>query len=219
MRCKVIDEYSCIFRNISLEISKNMSKYYEFDLFLQIPDLKKIDILEALEILALRLSTFNNAEIDELILESYYFDLWKGLYEKQSSYADDYIAIIGQLFLGGYIDFERCDWLEGEECIPAILSQYHPNNQYEVWKYFRDNYIYELECNSWEFNPTQGEFWDNPNNWNNLNISCIITPKGDTYYKEVLKPKFYNKYKDLEVEIDSKGNVIRWIGQINRANQ
>ncbi|EIB18168.1 hypothetical protein cje100_07866, partial [Campylobacter jejuni subsp. jejuni LMG 23216] len=26
----------------------------------------------------------------------------------------------------------------------------------------------------------------------------------------------YNKYKDLEVEIDDKGNVLRWIGEINR---
>ena len=33
---------------------------------------------------------------------------------------------------------------------------------------------------------------------------------------EILAPKFYNKYKDLEVEIDDKGNVLRWIGEINR---
>ena len=29
-------------------------------------------------------------------------------------------------------------------------------------------------------------------------------------------PEFYNKYKDLEVEIDDKGNIVRWIGEINR---
>ncbi|EKE4839768.1 hypothetical protein OU089_001848, partial [Campylobacter coli] len=42
------------------------------------------------------------------------------------------------------------------------------------------------------------------------------TPKGTKYFQEILAPKFYNKYKDLEVEIDDKGNVLRWIGEINR---
>ena len=215
MRYKAINEYGRLFRDIPLEISKNMSDYDEFDLFLQIPDLKKIDILEALEELALSL-LYQYKDIDDAPFGSYYFDLWGGLNQEQSSYADDYIAIIGQLFLGGYIDFERCMWEYDKVENTPNLSQYHPNNQYETWVYFRNNYIYELKCNSFKFNLAQGEFWDNPNNWNYLNISCIITPKGDTYYKEVLKPRFYNKYKDLEVEIDSKGNIVRWIGRINR---
>ncbi|HEF9143851.1 TPA: hypothetical protein SBV52_001797, partial [Campylobacter coli] len=58
--------------------------------------------------------------------------------------------------------------------------------------------------------------WDTPKYWSQYNIWVARTPKGDEYFKKVLAPRFYNKYKDLEVEIDSKGNVIRWIGQINR---
>ncbi|HED6133944.1 TPA: hypothetical protein R5X18_001631 [Campylobacter coli] len=48
------------------------------------------------------------------------------------------------------------------------------------------------------------------------NINCFRTQKGTKYFNEILAPKFYNKYKDLEVEIDDKGNIIRWIGKINR---
>ena len=57
--------------------------------------------------------------------------------------------------------------------------------------------------------------WDTPKYWSQYNIWVARTPKGTKYFNEILSPKFYNKYKDLEVEIDDKGNIIRWIGQIN----
>ncbi|AXL42344.1 hypothetical protein AEI20_06205 [Campylobacter jejuni] len=49
----------------------------------------------------------------------------------------------------------------------------------------------------------------------NLTINNKEVKQIDFIY-EILAPKFYNKYKDLEVEIDDKGNVLRWIGEINR---
>ncbi|EHL8267774.1 hypothetical protein I9Q68_02340, partial [Campylobacter coli] len=55
-----------------------------------------------------------------------------------------------------------------------------------------------------------------PQYWSQYNIWVATTPKGTKYFNEILAPKFYNKYKDLEVEIDDKGNIIRWIGKINR---
>ena len=53
----------------------------------------------------------------------------------------------------------------------------------------------------------------------NIGISIdwvATTERGEKYFNEILSPKFYNKYKDLEVEIDDKGNIIRWIGKINK---
>ncbi|MGI7165693.1 hypothetical protein ACNGDN_09280, partial [Campylobacter coli] len=55
-----------------------------------------------------------------------------------------------------------------------------------------------------------------PQYWSQYNIWIATTLKGTKYFQEILAPKFYNKYKDLEVEIDDKGNVLRWIGEINR---
>ncbi|HFP7462809.1 TPA: hypothetical protein ACVZ4T_001867, partial [Campylobacter jejuni] len=63
------------------------------------------------------------------------------------------------------------------------------------------------------FSPTS---WDTPQYWSQYNIWVATTPKGTKYFQEILTPKFYNKYKDLEVEIDDKGNIIRWIGEINK---
>ncbi len=34
-------------------------------------------------------------------------------------------------------------------------------------------------------------------------------PKGTQYFNKILSPRFYNKHKDLEVEIDSKGDIVR----------
>ena len=58
--------------------------------------------------------------------------------------------------------------------------------------------------------------WDTPQYWDMYTFLVARTPKGNKYFEKVLAPRFYNKYKDLEVEIDSKGNIIRWIGRINR---
>ncbi len=88
-------------------------------------------------------------------------------------------------------------------------------NKYETWKYFRDNYIYSYNDNLVN-HATKGDFWRNLDNWDMYNINCFRTQKGTKYFNEILAPKFYNKYKDLEVEIDDKGNIIRWIGKINR---
>ncbi len=58
--------------------------------------------------------------------------------------------------------------------------------------------------------------WNTPQYWDRYRFWVARTEKGTKYFNEILAPKFYNKYKDLEVEIDDKGNIIRWIGKINR---
>ncbi|WP_104749216.1 hypothetical protein [Helicobacter cynogastricus] len=52
--------------------------------------------------------------------------------------------------------------------------------------------------------------WDTPKYWSAYNILVVRTPKGDDYFNHILAPKFYEKYKDLEVEIDNQGNILGW---------
>lgn len=51
--------------------------------------------------------------------------------------------------------------------------------------------------------------WDTPRYWSQYNIWAARTPKGTQYFNKILSPRFYNKYKDLEVDIDSKGDIVR----------
>ena len=170
--------------------------------------------------------------------------------ESIRAYISEYSNILGQLFLGDYIDFGSYYDNDDREKIdyPTNLS-YYKEDKYQAWIYFRDNFFYtgeynkgceddiliyngkeysEQDCPTYFNTETNNRTycgystmysdtsWDTPKYWSQYNIWVARTPKGDEYFEKVLAPRFYNKYKDLEVEIDSKGNVIRWIGQINR---
>ena len=92
-------------------------------------------------------------------------------------------------------------------------------NKYESWKYFRDNFLYvgAFDRNIEDGNLTIGATsWDTPEYYSQYNVLVVRTREGIQYLEEVLAPRFYNKYKDLEVEIDDKGNIVRWIGRVNR---
>ncbi|EJX6183652.1 hypothetical protein QTU55_001201, partial [Campylobacter coli] len=56
----------------------------------------KTDILELFEMTILT-SFDNEAEMDETIFADYLFD-FSNLYKLANHYADDYVAIVGQLF-------------------------------------------------------------------------------------------------------------------------
>ncbi|TLD84985.1 hypothetical protein [Helicobacter sp. MIT 05-5294] len=217
MKYKIIEkDVEDLFLQIPDNVCDKIGSNYEIALFANIPHIKKTDMLEYFEVMVLSSLDFNG-EIGETILATNILFINKGLnVSTQANYADDYIAVIGQLFLGGYIDFYRSMCEYGIEDNTPNLSQYKPNNQYGNWIFLRDNYIYGELYRNGDINPAQGDFWKNSKNWNMYNIDCIRTEKGDKYYNEILAPRFYNKYKDLEVEIDKKGNIIRWIGEINR---
>ncbi|ELE4921010.1 hypothetical protein RC929_001445 [Campylobacter coli] len=144
------------------------------------------------------------------------------------TYISEYINILGQLFLAGYIDFDSyCDEEDRNKIdYPSNLS-YYKEDKYQAWIYFRDNFFYQDKFIRDLDDPEtldEGGYslilndvsWDTPQYWSQYNIWVATTPKGTKYFNEILAPKFYNKYKDLEVEIDDKGNIIRWIGKINR---
>ena len=144
------------------------------------------------------------------------------------TYISEYINIVGQLFLAGYIDFGSYYDNEDRDKIdyPTNLS-YYKEDKYQAWIYFRDNFFYANKFNR-DLDEEriadedgyclllEDASWDTPKYWSQYNIWVAQTPKGTKYFNEILIPRFYNKYKDLSVEIDEKGNIIRWIGEINR---
>ena len=99
-----------------------------------------------------------------------------------------------------------------DEPTQPTLSNYK-EDKYQAWAYFRDNFICKEHFNAEDFCDTS---WNTPNKWSKYNINVMPTLKGTQYFNEILAPRFYNKYKDLRVEIDEKGNIIQWIGEIHR---
>lgn len=230
--------------------------YHEMDLLLDyLEHTNKIEILFAFEYLFLKLvdnEFFTRHELDSNIIQEYRIDNLDDTLSPnppKPTYISEYINIIGQLFLAGYIDFGTyCDNEDSNKIdYPTNLS-YYKEDKYQAWVYFRDNFFYAKRFNrdldddimiyegkeysikdcprridkergsvlcgySTMYSDTS---WDTPKYWSQYNIWVAQTEKGTKYFNEILAPRFYNKYKDLSVEIDSKGNIIRWIGKINR---
>ena len=222
-----------LFLELPDEICKLMQNHQktpydlEFELFLQIPNLTKVDILEYFEESILDLATGysgNGIELDSLFLE-FLFDSTNVTAGNSTNptYISEFINVIGQLFLAGYIEFGMCGLQNKQE---NLLSN-QGSDKYQAWIHFRDNFFYAgayyrdiTEVREKYPNMSDDEYiystWDTPQYWDRYRFWVARTPKGTKYFDEILSPRFYNKYKDLEVEIDDKGNVIRWIGQINR---
>ena len=202
----------------------------ELLIFSQIPNITKADILELFELSILCCFWASRVEGDKIMIDTHHIDkLDNNLSTNPSkpTYISEYINTIGQLFLAGYIDFgSYCDDDKDKIDYPTNLS-YYKEDKYEAWIHFRDNFFYAnkfcRELDEPEIKDSEGYClllgdisWDTPKYWSQYNIWVARTPKGTKYFNEILSPKFYNKYKDLEVEIDDKGNIIRWIGKINK---
>ena len=193
------------------------------NLFTKIPNITKTDILEYFEYHIAIFTSYGSEEVYNAFIVDNPYKLDKLLLDNDSSptYISEYINIVGQLFLAGYIDFGLCNLQDKEE---NLLSR--QKDIYQAWIHFRDNFFYtdafyrdyEILDDSEDFSTEEyGKAgWDMPKYWDRYRFWVARTQKGTKYFNEILSPRFYNKYKDLEVEIDSKGNVIRWIGQINR---
>ncbi|AAP76796.1 hypothetical protein [Helicobacter hepaticus] len=225
----------------------------ELLIFSQMPHITKADILELFEFSILCCFWASRIEGDEIVIWTHRID---NLDENLSpnppkpTYISEYINIIGQLFLAGYIDFGTyCDDEDRDKIdYPENLS-YYKEDKYQAWIYFRDNFFYAnafdksddediLIYEDKEYTPKNcptyfntetkrrkycgystmysDTSWDTPQYWSQYNIWVARTEKGTKYFNEILAPRFYNKYKDLSVEIDEKGNIVRWIGAINR---
>ncbi|TQR53125.1 hypothetical protein [Campylobacter troglodytis] len=199
---------------------------FNFKLFSQIPELAKTDILEYFAIRVLDLATGPFGEDDGAMeLDSLFVEHPDDLLvnDTRPSYVSEYINTVGQLFLAGYIEFGMCGLQDKEE---NLLSK-QKDDKYQAWIHFRDNFFYtgaywddmiDLKERYKDMSDEDYKYsnWDTPKFWDRYHFWVCRTPKGTKYFKEVLAPKFYNKYKDLEVEVDDEGKVIRWIGSINR---
>ena len=189
-------------------------------IFLKVmPHATKVVILEFMEYLFLRLiSTFARHESDEMMP---YLSENESNYDIDSpnpTYISEYIGIVGNLFLAGHIDF-LCDYDDDykQTDYPTNLS-YYGNSKYEAWVYFRDNFFYKkrFDRTDEENNDHPDWFatfyfatsWDKPEDWSGKNIVVALTPKGKQYLNETLAPKFYEKYKDVEIYLDDEGNII-----------
>ena len=183
-----------------------------------IPNATKADILELMEYYFLRsITMFARHESDEMMpyLISYDND---DIDSPEPTYISEYIGIVGNLFLAGYIDF-LCDWDDDykQTDYPTNLS-YYGNSKYEAWVYFRDNFFYKKKFSrSYDEDRNNEEgysvlysctSWDKPDDWSQYNILVALTPKGKQYLNETLAPKFYEKYKDVEIYLDDEGNII-----------
>ena len=233
-------------------------KNYSYDdiellIFSQIPSITKADILELFEFSIMCCFWASRIEGDEIMIDTYHIDNLDDTLSPnlpKPTYISEYINIIGQLFLAGYIDFgSYCDDNDRDKIdYPTNLSHYK-EDKYQAWIYFRDNYFYKNAFNKSDdddiliyegkeythkncptyFNAKTNSIaycgystmysdtsWDTPKYWSEYNIFIARTQKGTKYFNEILAPRFYNKYKDLEVEIDEKGNIIKWIGEVRR---
>lgn len=196
MQFKVLEDMrDSIFPQWDARLDTHTQSY--LNIFITYTDIDKIDLMEIVEYdILCELSMFYEYSEIYMIFN---------LYTKE--YQDMYLIVLTGLFLSDMIDFYIID-----ESKQPTLSHY-AEDKYQAWIYFRDNFICKECFNAEDFCSVS---WNTPNKWSKYNINAIITPKGEKYFNEILAPRFYNKYKDLEVEIDDKGNIIKWIGEINR---
>ena len=184
-----------------------------------IPNATKANILELMEYYFLQsITMFARHESDEMMPRLSENESNYDIDSPEPTYISEYIGIVGNLFLAGYIDF-LCDWDDDykQTDYPTNLS-YYGNSKYEAWVYFRDNFFYEKKfCRSYDEDRNNEEgysvlysctSWDKPNDWSQYNILVAVTEKGKKYLNEILAPKFYEKYKDVEIYLDDEGDII-----------
>ena len=184
-----------------------------------IPNATKANILELMEYYFLQsITMFARHESDEMMPHLSENESNYDIDSPEPTYISEYIGIVGNLFLAGYIDF-LCDYDDDykQTDYPTNLS-YYGNSKYEAWVYFRDNFFYKKKfCRSYDEDRNNEEgysvlysctSWDKPDDWSGKNIVVAVTEKGKKYLNEILAPKFYEKYKDVEIYLDDEGNII-----------
>ena len=109
-----------------------------------IPNATKANILELMEYYFLQsITMFARHESDEMMPHLSENESNYDIDSPEPTYISEYIGIVGNLFLAGYIDF-LCDYDDDykQTDYPTNLS-YYGNSKYEAWVYFRDNFFYK----------------------------------------------------------------------------
>ena len=191
------------FDDIFREIKRD--EFWEMQLFLQIPNLTKTDILEYFEYRVFcNTAPKGRVECDFNLVPMSYLDSNNEIIENDSkpTYISEYINIIGQLFLVGYIDFgSYCDNDDKERIdYPTNLS-YYKEDKYQAWIYFRDNFFYTGAYNKGYdedimiYEGKEYSYYDCPSYYDEKaqnNVFCgYSTMYGDTSWDT---PKYWSQY-------------------------
>lgn len=125
----------------------NNSEFDSFSkFFLKMPNTTKEDILEYFEC-SILLQPFYAPKVNsDSIIPEFFYQNREVTSSYKPTYKSEYIGVIGQLFLAGYIDFGiTLDANNKQIDYPTNLSRYK-NDKYKAWVYFRDNYFYKEEA-------------------------------------------------------------------------
>ena len=144
---KIIDkEEKVMFTFIyDMDIFELQDDYDEFsNLFLKIPEISKVEILEYFEYLILGYSFFATRIDSNDIIPEFFYQSKDDIASAKATYQSEYIDVVGQFFLAGYIDFLTLYDGEDHDRVdhPTNLS-YYKEDKYRAWIYFRDNYFYK----------------------------------------------------------------------------
>ena len=170
----------------------------------KIPGARKKDILDYFEYMIFGLCEW--FELDGIILGDY-MSAGKDKPEISAhpTYAGEYFGVMGQLFLGGMIDFgiEGGNLREKGTNFNINLSKIDLGmSLYEKWIYFRDNFFYGYKFLEEDKITPQAEItWKNPNTWSRFSHWICMTKVGKEYCDKILKPRLYEKYKDVVIEV------------------
>ncbi|MDA3075921.1 hypothetical protein OFO12_00875 [Campylobacter sp. JMF_04 NA10] len=185
------------------------------DIILKTKNITKADILEYFAFTVLSwTSNFARTETDEMMIKTPKLDKLMDKFSTNSpapTYISEYIGVIGELFLGGLIDFGTiCDMKDFKKIEYDTNLSHYGTSKYEAWVYFRDNFFYKNAFNRHYIDDDDNAIvkyfddtsWIEPQNWSQYNVWVCRTPKGVEYYEKILSPKIYAKYKDVEINID-----------------
>ncbi|EMC2185320.1 hypothetical protein VB610_002191, partial [Campylobacter jejuni] len=138
---KVIHKYGSFFPDFDEIFYKIKYEIYRGDwemlFFLQIPNIKKTDILEYFEDHFLGSTLQDGCEFNDTCFPLFFTEDENLKNSIKPNYNSEYVSIIGQLFLAGYIEFGMCGLQNKEE---NLLS--NQGDKYQAWIYFRDNFFY-----------------------------------------------------------------------------
>lgn len=98
--------------------------------------------------------------------------------------------------------------LQQENHNPLLFFTYPKLQRKDTVFFFENRFL--IENYSLSFS------WNDPNTWDSLSFWIAITPKGEKYFTQILAPRFYERYKDLKIQIKENGEIV-WSGEINPA--
>lgn len=165
-------------------------KYNVLNLFMKAcPNASKLDLLEVIEYLILQ-----SLDMKHHIWHTNFWLPHRNDLAENFSYDAEAIEMIGELFIEQMIDIK----IQNQDS-SLILSLFLPQ-RHKAWEHFRDMILYSSPSPIIDDRTDFNDIW-NPKNWSNMQIFMGRTSKGDNYFSFTLAPRFYEKYRDITLEL------------------